>query len=773
MKKIVTICFSALALFYSKDGFSQEKIEIVKVAVKDTVKVTRGEKNRNEMLNAENSTGPRNVNIGLPFGGDIIILENDVPVVYYFFPTIPTASWRNGTSLARTGLLSFAEGALTFGKVGYAVQSYDREASSKFKGFASIYGTSFGSSRFDVTVTGPMGKDGWGYMASFYKNNDRLNGVNYMFTEWNDNTTMAKFSIQKKYKKGSVSALYKYVDASIMLQNYSPLKYDGNGKTHQLDNFDLGKDSYALRDGMLPYYNPLDGSRNFADMGSDEFLNSQSHNFYLSGNHKFDNGWKLTYSSMFQKTNTPMNVPFPLSLLVYEPDQQGTTKYNFYDTNKQWTGTVQAVINNVVPRSDVTTSITRAEITKQINKHDLRFGMTYQFNHRQYTTYGGMFYQTVEANPRLLDVYMNGFIKITNGGLMPASAGGYGNVYDDAFKKTALYFSDDIKVNRWLDLGVGGRIEHQNKHEVKNPYVNNEIIGTKPLIEKDFNNDWNKVGIASAIVKLTNNFGLTVDGSYNSWVDSYWDYTARDANGNPIAGPGEAKPRQTIPNTFETSVSNFSGGVYYNYGNAFSVVSKVTSISKENIRANNTTVTNPANPAERQNFDPLFYDIKTLGWSTDIVSAPFKNFNIHFLCTLQNPLYKNYALSAFGVTYDYSDKVIPELSKVLLEIDPSYSFMDGALRAWVSLRYFGKQTANPTNAFTYDARWENFGGLDYNISRNVGLKLQVINFLDQKGVKGAVQGADQITSDAAYIGRTIVAGSIRPRTVELTLNLKF
>lgn len=771
MKKILTICFTACAMFYPKAGFSQEKND-AKPAI-DTIIASKGEKNRNEMLNAENSTGPRNVNIGLPFGGDIVILENDVPVVYYFYPTLPTAAWRNGTSLAKTGLLTFAEGALTFGKVGFAVQSSDREAGSKFKGFAQISGTSFGSSKFDVTLTGPLGKKGWGYMASFYTNHDRLSGVNYMYTLWNDKTNMMKFSIQKKYKKGSVSLLFKHVDNETVLMNYSPLQYDGNGKTSQLPNFELGSDSYILRDGMLPYYDIKDGSRNFADMGSDKFMRSISDNLYLSGNHKFDNGWKLTYTSMFQKMNTPFGVTVPLSLLAYEPDQQGTTKYYFYDTNKQWTGTVQAVINNVIPQSDNTTSITRAEITKKINKHDLRLGFTYQYNHRKYQQYGGMYYQTVEANPRLLDYYANGTIKVTNGGLMPASAGGYGNLFEDSFKKAALYFSDDVIINRWLSVGFGGRIEHQNKHEVKNPYVNNEIVGDMPLITKDFKDDWNKVGIGSLVVKLTKDFGLLADGNYNSWMDSYWDYTARDANGNPIAGPGEAKPRQTIPNTFQTSVKAFSGGIYYNYGNALSIVSKVTSISKDNIRASNTTVTNPANPAERANFDPLFYDIKTLGWSTDVVTSPFKNFNLHFLVTLQDPQYKNYALSAFNVTYDYSNKIIPELSKVLLEIDPSYSFMDGALRAWFSLRYFGKQYANPTNAFSYNSRWENFGGLDYNISRSVGLKLQVINFLDQKGVKGAIQGADQITSDAAYIGRTVVANNIRPRTIELTLNLKF
>ncbi len=108
-----------------------------------------------------------------------------------------------------------------------------------------------------------------------------------------------------------------------------------------------------------------------------------------------------------------------------------------------------------------------------------------------------------------------------------------------------------------------------------------------------------------------------------------------------------------------------------------------------------------------------------------------------------------------------------------MEIDPSYTFMNSKMRGWISLRYFGKQYGNPTNAFYYNARWENFAGLDYTISRNLNLKLQLTNFLDQSGVRGAVQGGDQITDATPYTDRIIVANSIRPRTIELTANIKF
>lgn len=91
----------------------------------------------------------------------------------------------------------------------------------------------------------------------------------------------------------------------------------------------------------------------------------------------------------------------------------------------------------------------------------------------------------------------------------------------------------------------------------------------------------------------------------------------------------------------------------------------------------------------------------------------------------------------------------------------------------MSLRYFGKQYGNMTNAFYYNGWWENFGGIDFNFSRNFSLKFQVTNFLDQDGVKGDVQGANQITDAKPYFGRILMASGIRPRTFEVTANFKF
>jgi hypothetical protein len=747
------------------------------ISAKDMHASKKVEKNRNEMLNADSNIGPRNVNIGLPFTGDVVILENDLPVVYYFYPTIPTTSWRMDNSLSKMGLMSFAESAITTGKVGYAVKSSDRDASSTTKGFGSIYMNSFGSSRYDFTLTGPIAK-GWGYMFDLYQNFDRGNNYNFKFTPWLDKTSMVKFAIQKKYAKGNVRLLYKYMDSKSVTGTYVPFTYNGNGKTSALTNFNPGTDSYILESGKIPCYDYNTGTATVADLNSDQYTRTNSHNIYLTGEHNFSTGWKLTYSTMYQHINSPLSIGFPVSINTYAPDQATAMGWSFkyMGTSNAYTGTAQMVSSQIIPQSNNNSIFSRAELTKQLGNHDLRFGFNQLYTHRQYHVNSGLYFQTVEANPQLLDMYTyvpayKMTVKATNNGLMPASAGGYGSSMDDQYIKEALYATDDVKLSKKLDIGLGLRIENQSIKEKSNPYIN-DFVNNRPLIAHTFNR-WNKVGTLSFVYKMTKEFGLLGDGTYNTWWDRYWDYPYRDAKGNPIADPATpgAKPMETVCKPFETKVVNLGGGIFYNLGTTLQLVSKLTFISKNNIRASQT-VTNPANSNDRTMFDPIIYDINTLGWTTDILAIPIKNFTLHYLLTLQAPKYKNYSYSAYGTTFDYNNRYIPELSGVLMEIDPSYSFNNG-VRIWTSMRYFGKQYGNETNAFYYNGWWENFGGVDYRISRNVNLKFQVTNFLNQKGIKGKVQGAGQITDASSYVGRIISASGIRPRTLELTCQFKF
>lgn len=772
-KLILLFCFSfTLSLTYNslqaQDTQKVMKTKKGKKVLLDSLKTEvngKEVKNRNAMLNASSSSMPRELNIGLPFTGDILIMENDLPVVYNFWTQIPTTDWRYDSTLGRMGVMSFAEGALTFGKVGYCVQSYDRDPGREFKGYAQMYVNSYAGLKYDAALTGPI-KNGWGYMIGVNETYDRGSGTNYEFTPWQDRTQMFKAAITKKYNGGDIKLLYKHAESKPIMGSYYPITYEGNGKTKAVSGIKLGSDSYIVSDGLFPYYNYNTGSAGWANLNADSVSENVTDAIYLCGNNRFKNKMKLTYSAMYMHSKVPFTIMYPISLSVTDPDQRSAgEEYYYHGTSTPYNGSVQLISSQYYPRTDINTFLARAELSKKCGNHDLRVGMTYQYYNEPYISEGGLYYQTVEANPKVLDRYYSTYNITPNGLLSSTGMGSYQRVSN---KKTALYFSDDLVLSNRISGGFGFRIENQSDREVHDPYINQFLLN-RAMITKRFNNHWNKVGTANIVFKVTNDFGFLADATYNDWYNRIWDYPAneKDSNGNPTTGA-----TQTAVYSKQQSVLLWGGGVYWNHGNLFSLVSKVTQIEKKNNVAS-TSIVNPSNTEEQATFSPLLYNIKTFGWTTDIISSPFKNFNIHYLLTLQKPQYENYKISAFGVTYDYDGKIIPAMSKVLMEIDPSYFLMGGDMRLWFSLRYFGKQYGNMTNSIYYNGWWENFGGVDYHMNRNITLKLQVVNFLNQRGVSGSLVGADQITDASSYVGRKIVAQAIRPRTIELTASFNF
>jgi len=744
------------------------------------------EKDQNLMQNASSATTPRQINIGIPPGGDIQILENDVPVIFQFYPQIVTSVWKYDASIGGIGLLSLAEGALTYGKVGFSVTSNDREAGSKFKGFFSAYTNSWGNLTYSGNISGPIGKKGWGYVLGIHETYASRNGMNRMYSRYSDERAeMFKAGISKRYKDGSVKLLYKHWEEISDINNYYPLIYNGKGSFSPYPGFKLGQDSYTVGNGDVGYADANTGQSVKMNLGDDKYNRNISDALYLYGDHKFGNGFRLKYSSMYMHSKSPFLIQFPLTLGVTSANS--TNQFNLHESGAAYTGDVQMVANQMVEPTKIDQSLTRIELTKKIDQHNLRLGLTEQYyaTGLQKSDYS-VYYQTVTPNPQLVDWSRNVspnpaypfFMKITD---VNGVLGVAGDMTKIKTNKAALYFSDDFSAGKIFDFSVGARIEKEDDQELHNPYANSFIMD-KPLMTVDFKNKWNHVLVGSFVAKLTHDFGFLGDVTYNDYLNRYYDYPAsgKDANGNPFVDAygqpardanGNQLSQTTDAKSNQIKVIFLGAGVYYNHGDKFSIVSKVTRSSKINA-VTALDIFDPSNAASKTHVYPLFYDIQTLGWTTDIMTSPFKNFNLHLLLTLQNPQYKNYSVSAYGQTYSYNNKVVPALSKVLMEIDPSYKL--GSFRLFADLRYFGKQYGNLPNSIYYKPWWENFAGVEYRMSRNCDMKLQVVNFLNQTGISGSMQGADQITAatEPSYIGKTINASCIRPRTVEFTVNLK-
>ena len=117
---------------------------------------------------------------------------------------------------------------------------------------------------------------------------------------------------------------------------------------------------------------------------------------------------------------------------------------------------------------------------------------------------------------------------------------------------------------------------------------------------------------------------------------------------------------------------------------------------------------------------------------------------------------------------------VKEIPQVLVELDPSYNITKD-LRLWLSVRYFGKTYANLQEALYFNGRWETFGGINWNVNKHLSLGATVINFLNQKGASGTINGSELITKEEAgnYAGRYMSGNYLRPFTVEFSAGIKF
>jgi len=304
-----------------------------------------------------------------------------------------------------------------------------------------------------------------------------------------------------------------------------------------------------------------------------------------------------------------------------------------------------------------------------------------------------------------------------------------------------------------LNLYYGARLEYQalrgENAAVTN--ANGEYVGrfanyylgaTAPdgtkIAPTSMSYDWLNYALTAAVTyKLTKEFGFTGDFTYITQHPKIENFAPA-----------------TLPNTDKISVPLGRAGIYYN-NEWLSLTSLFSYISKTN---NNSTLNLQHKTAAGQTeimAAPLNYDIKTLGWTTDVVARPFKGFDLHFLFTYQKPTYKKYETSVtFSDGYvgsiNATGNIVAEIPEVIVEIDPSYMITKD-LKIWTSFRYFSKTYANINDAYYFNGRWETFGGLNWQVNKKLALGCTVVNFLNQTGAKGSIAGAELIEKEKRLI----------------------
>ena len=696
------------------------------------------------MLNAKDATEPRQVEIGLPMSYTAVSVDG-VPAVYYYWPNTTSNHWRGEQLLAGQGLQNISTTAIKFGEIGYGVDSYMERGGEKFKGKVKYQTNTYGAQNFDMNLSGKLAKKTY-FTLSTYQNFDP-GSMDLKFTNYIDRAQFYTAGLTRLFNndRGRFSVFYKYnvTHPLTTLANYAPFTYDGDGKVSELNGFRMGRDSYL----------PVDGTMQYRDVKTGELVTNNLYDIIKTRTHEatalldYDFGNNLTLAVKAKFSHSKGHSGDQLTMGFYE-DADAT----YADNGDAFHGTIQRRLSQINAFC-VKDAMFIAELQKKTANHNWAFGINELYSNIDYARSTTQYYHEVAPNPRKL-VYNGKEYANLNGS----------SEYDKGFEnKLAAYVNDTWRVSRNFRMGYGARLELFNigvdyigDGRFSDFYIganysdadgNSKTVGTT----HHTNTGLNYVVSVSPTYNITSNFGLT--GEIN-FLQQYRHL--------------EAYSGKTLPYYNHRPFILGRAGIFYN-SSFVNLVSAFTYARRTNDYSRLTVMSD--NPNE----DPVMVGassgIETMGWTTDAMFTPFKGFKFHAMLTLQSPKYTGYKFEAFNKTYDFSDKTVTKQSKMIIELDPNYTY--DRFNIWASFRYYSKQYANVGNSVYFNGRWETFAGASYKANKMLTFNVNVVNFLNQRGAQGTIPGSELITDGSQYAG-TIMAGNyIRPFTVEFGAKLNF
>lgn len=712
------------------------------IALEDTTKTASND--HGVMLNAKDATEPRQVEIGLPMSYTAVSVDG-LPAVYYYWPNTTSNHWRGEQLLARQGLQNIATTAIKFGEIGYGVDSYMERGGEKFKGKLKYQTNTFGAQNFDLNLSGKLAKKTY-FTLSTYQNFDP-GSMNLKFTNYIDRAQFYTAGLTHLFNgdRGRFSVFYKYNETHPLtaLANYAPFTYDGDGKVSELKNFRMGRDSYLPVDGMMQYRDVKTGklvTDNLYDI-----IKTRTHEATALLDYDLGNNLSLAVKGKF--SHSKGHSGDQLTMGFYD-DADAT----YADNGEAFHGTIQRRLSQINAFC-VKDALFVAELQKKTASHDWAFGINELYSNIDYARSTTQYYHEVAPNPR----------KLVYNGVEYANLNG-STEYDKGFEnKLAAYVNDTWRVSRNFRMGYGARVELFNlgvdyigdkrfsDFHIGANYTdaegNKKTVGTT----HHTNTGLNYAVSVSPTYNITHNFGLT--GEIN-FLRQYRHL--------------EAYSGTTLPYYNNRPFILGRAGIFFN-SSFVNLVSAFTYARRTNDYSRLTVM------SENPNEDPVMVGassgIETMGWTTDAMFTPFKGFTFHAMVTLQSPKYTGYKFEAFNKNYDFSGKTVTKQSKIIVELDPNYTF--DRFNIWASFRYYGKQYANVGNSVYFNGRWETFAGASYKASKMLTFNVNVVNFLNQRGAQGTIPGSELITDGSQYAG-TIMAGNyIRPFTVEFGAKLNF
>ena len=708
------------------------------------------EDKRNVMLNAENATQPREINIGLPSdGGAFLVMEGFAHA--HGIPSGPN-HWAGGNAYYPVGTIGLMESVLWLGEYGLSVDSRSRYGGDVLSGAFTGTSSNNGLVRIDAALNGPLGK-GWSFALGAYANYDptSVNSPSRLFVEQKQ---VYQAALTKRWSSTeSLSFMYRFSwcgDSSGGGYSVAPFVYNGDGSIGLLNGFRLGRDCYMPADESASWMNLVTGKMHSVDMSNvdDRRLND----LFINYDVLLDSGWKLEAGGHIHY----MMPSKEMSLSLAGIDDVAASQGFSLPGGSPYSGLVQNRLAKLFECNTFDTDL-RFRAEKSLDRHHLLLGANIVMAKQYEISSTFQFAHTVEANPTR--IYRNG-----------SATWAYNTsaTYMDAKKsKLSLFVSDDWRPLDQLLFRTGIRLTPlyndvwsavRKDGETLNSRVDGFNLADASLAKL---HHFTKLGLDYV---LSEHVSWRISPNLSAMAEGFYTMTEKSTSYYKNA---------TLPSLKAIGNALARGGVTYE--NQFMDVSALVSYITSWNNAAAVSVTKQINSVSETQLYTAQYGIGTLGFTLD-GNLHNGGFNLHARATWQNPRYKNYGneftfSDGSKATLDYTGNTVTGISKLMVEFDPSYKW--NSVRAWASIRYDSRQYVSRTNLAWFSGHFETFAGADWDINTHHRLSLNLVNLLMQSGAKGSIDIADTIDNPSILNGYVMAGSYIRPFTVDIAYTYKF
>ncbi|MFS4493497.1 TonB-dependent receptor [Maribacter sp. 2308TA10-17] len=698
-----------------------------------------------------------------------------------------------------------------------------RGPNNNFNGEFSILGGIQGDgneiSKLDGTIGGPLGNDWYFNIGGHYRWDEGARNVNFTFSKGGQ----LKFNIIKDHDKGYIKFYGKLLDDFTNRYNgVAAVNWDNPsaafGQNFNTTALLLPKLNTTIPDGR----NTLGGASN--SFNTSEGLHAQDLAFGIDVFQEFEKEWKLRLNIKYSdksaewetsqgnsliSLNNPVayfasGAELPIGQVVFRDANSKEEVARVNNSGIVMGSSFEYLSDGRLPNDGIMGAlpwykqnetqewIGQFSVSKELERHDLSFGISGGFSDTSTFTQASFAYVTYEPNPRMLEVTLENpgqpVIDLSDSnGISNYGRLFYGNSRANV-EQLATYINDRWNIIDRVHLDIGFRyenIKHQGSNDRFAPLdqsggldgnvntaYDNEIQSSTGMVDNfNFNYDYLSYSFGINYKFFDEAAVFTRFSSANKAPEL--NYYFNNFSNVPINQEGQVQKIQQAELGFKWNKKRFSSTV-----TAFwSQLKNVGFIDFE--------------------FDPddgsIFYapvqfnNSRTIGVELEAAYTPITNLSFLANATIQHAKATKWTVYDAADTVDMSDDSIVDFTGNSLPYNPNLmlnstvEYDNNKFSAFLKWQFMGEREANVANGFQLPAYSIFNLGLGYKISQKLSANLLVTNIFNSAGLSNFL-GVNSIGANVNDVTTQFVTQNpdtsfvvvpVLPRGTILKLNYRF